>query len=118
MPPARAFHLKLVFHDFDRQPKSLAEALLEKWCRWASRSRIPAMVDAARTIRRHWNGFSDGSPPGSPTLCWKASTVSFTLPKPEPAVIEPHAISLRWSIPSQVSANLMLPTYESEEPEL
>src|SRR5581483_8929343 len=56
MKTARAFHLKLVFQDFYRQPKSLAQAFLEKWCRWASRSRIPAMIDAARTIRRHWDG--------------------------------------------------------------
>jgi len=56
MKTARAFHLKLVFQDFYRQPKSLAETFLEKWCRWASRSRIEAMVDAARTIRRHWHG--------------------------------------------------------------
>lgn len=56
MKTARAFHLKLVFHDFYRQPKRLAEAFLEKWCRWASRSRIPAMVVAGRTIRRHWQG--------------------------------------------------------------
>lgn len=56
MKTARAFHLKLVFQDFYRQPKTLAEAFLEKWCRWATRSRIPAMIDAARTIRRHWKG--------------------------------------------------------------
>jgi transposase len=56
MKTARAFHLRLVFQDFYRQPKRLAEAFLEKWCRWASRSRIQAMVHAARTIRRHWRG--------------------------------------------------------------
>jgi transposase len=56
MKTARAFHLRLTFQDFYRQPKSLAAAFLEKWCRWASRSRIEPMVDAARTIRRHWDG--------------------------------------------------------------
>jgi transposase len=56
MKTARAFHLKLVFQDFYRQRKALAEAFLEKWCRWASRSRILAMVEASRTIRRHWDG--------------------------------------------------------------
>jgi transposase len=53
---ARAFHLKLVFQDFYHQPRKHAETYLKKWCNWASRSRIQAMVDAARTIRNHWHG--------------------------------------------------------------
>lgn len=53
---ARAFHLKLVFQDFYLQPRSYAEAYLEKWCSWATRSRVAAMVDAARTIKKHWHG--------------------------------------------------------------
>jgi transposase len=53
---ARAFHLKLVFQDFYHQPRRKAEAYLKKWCSWASRSRVPAMTDAARTIRNHWDG--------------------------------------------------------------
>ena len=53
---ARAFHLKLAFQDFYLQPRSHAETYLKKWCSWASRSRVPAMVAAARTIRNHWDG--------------------------------------------------------------
>jgi len=53
---ARAFHLKLVFQDFYLQPRTHAEAYLKKWCGWATRSRVPAMIDAARTIRKHWHG--------------------------------------------------------------
>ncbi len=53
---ARAFHLKLVFQDFYNQPRKHAETYLKKWCSWAVRSRVPAMVDAARTIRNHWDG--------------------------------------------------------------
>jgi transposase len=56
MKTARAFHLRLVFQDFYRQPSRLAERFLMKWCRWASHSRVDAMVDAARTIRNHWDG--------------------------------------------------------------
>lgn len=56
MKTARAFHLRLVFQELYYQPASAAETFLEKWCRWASRSRIPAMVEATRTIRRHWDG--------------------------------------------------------------
>ncbi len=53
---ARAFHLKLAFQDFYHQPRLAAEAYLKKWCSWATRSRVPAMVAAARTIRNHWHG--------------------------------------------------------------
>ena len=53
---ARAFHLKLVFQDFYHQPRKHAETYLRKWCNWAARSRVPAMVDAARTIKNHWHG--------------------------------------------------------------
>lgn len=56
MKTARAFHLKLVFQDFYHQPRKHAETYLKKWCNWAVRSRVPAMVDAARTIRNHWHG--------------------------------------------------------------
>jgi transposase len=53
---ARAFHLKLAFQDFYRQPRVAAEGYLKKWCSWATRSRVAAMVAAARTIRNHWHG--------------------------------------------------------------
>lgn len=57
MKTARAVHLKLSFDDFYalRSPRAAAK-YLARWCSWASRSRVPAMIDAARTIRRHWNG--------------------------------------------------------------
>jgi transposase len=53
---ARAFHLRLVFRELYNQPRRYAERYLKKWYSWAIRSRIPAMQDAARTIRRHWQG--------------------------------------------------------------
>jgi transposase len=56
MKTARAFHLRLAFIDLYAQPRRGAEAYLKRWYSWAIRSRVPAMVDAARTIKRHWNG--------------------------------------------------------------
>jgi transposase len=53
---AKAFHLKLVFRDFYQQPHRYAERFLERWYSWAIRSRVPAMVQTARTIRRHRDG--------------------------------------------------------------
>lgn len=53
---ARAFHLRLTFQDFYSQPAQSAERFLRKWCSWASRSRVPAMIRVAKTIREHWDG--------------------------------------------------------------
>ena len=57
MKTARAFHLKLAFDDLytARSPR-VARRYLTRWCNWAVRSRVPAMVDAAKTIRRHFEG--------------------------------------------------------------
>jgi transposase len=32
------------------------ERLLNQWYYWATHSRLPQMVKAAKTIRRHWQG--------------------------------------------------------------
>lgn len=53
---ARALHLKLAFQDLYYQPRRQAEAYLRKWCGWAQRSRVPAMIKVARTLRDHWTG--------------------------------------------------------------
>jgi len=53
---ARAFHLKLSFAEFWHQPKRQAASYLKKWYSWAVRSRVPAMITAAKTIKQHWDG--------------------------------------------------------------
>ena len=53
---ARAFQIKLAFQDLYEQPPALAEAFLKKWYFWATHSRLPPLIEAARTIKRHWNG--------------------------------------------------------------
>lgn len=57
MKTARALHLKLSFDDLYsiRSPRA-ARRYLTRWCNWAVRSRVPAMIDAAKTIRRHFEG--------------------------------------------------------------
>ena len=57
MKTARAFHLKMAFDDLYvlASPRA-ARAYLTRWCSWAVRSRVPAMMEAARTIRRHFEG--------------------------------------------------------------
>jgi len=53
---ARAYMIRLTFQDLFNQPADKAEPFLAKWYFWATHSRIPAIVDVAKTIRRHQDG--------------------------------------------------------------
>src|SRR3954466_12342898 len=54
---ALAWQIPLTFQEVDQQPsRQAAEALLKRWHFWATHSRLPPMIDAARTIKRHWDG--------------------------------------------------------------
>lgn len=54
---ARAYQIRLSFQDFFQQPnRQQAEAFLNKWYFWATHSRLQPIIDAARTIKRHWQG--------------------------------------------------------------
>ena len=54
---ARAYQIRLAFQDLYDQPSAEAGAgFLKKWYFWATHSRLPPMIDAARTVKRHWDG--------------------------------------------------------------
>lgn len=54
---ARAYQIRLTFQEFYQQPSRKAgEAFLKRWYFWATHSRLPPMIKAARTVKRHWNG--------------------------------------------------------------
>jgi transposase len=54
---ARAYQIRLAFQDFYNQPSAEAGAgFLKKWYFWATHSRLGPMIDAARTVKHHWNG--------------------------------------------------------------
>jgi len=53
---SRAYHIRLNFQEFYRQPAETAEAFLKKWYFWATHSRLEPVKNAAFTIKRHWNG--------------------------------------------------------------
>ena len=53
---SRAYHIKLTFQEIFNQPLEAAEPLLKKWFFWATHSRLQPIIDAAYTIKRHWNG--------------------------------------------------------------
>ena len=54
---ARAYQIRLAFQDFYRQdnPKQ-ATQYLKRWYFWATHCRLSPMIDAAYTIKRHWDG--------------------------------------------------------------
>lgn len=53
---ARAYQIRLAFQDLFTQPPDQAKTYLDKWFFWATHSRIPPIIDAAKTIRRHQDG--------------------------------------------------------------
>jgi transposase len=54
---ARAWRLKLAFQElYDMKTREQGEAHLRRWYFWATHSRLPPMTEAARTVKRHWDG--------------------------------------------------------------
>jgi hypothetical protein len=53
----RATHMKSVFQDIMAYKRLAdAEPLLKRWYFWATHSRIEPLIQAAKTIKRHWAG--------------------------------------------------------------
>jgi transposase len=54
---ARAYQIRLAFQELYDQPSASAgEAFLKRWYFWATHSRLPPVIEAARTIKKHWAG--------------------------------------------------------------
>lgn len=53
----RAYRIKLAFQDlFTQSDRESGEAHLKRWYFWATHSRLQPMIEAAKTIKRHWEG--------------------------------------------------------------
>ena len=53
----RAYHIREAFQlVYEAKTPRMFERLLKQWYYWATHSRLPQMVKAAKTIRRHWQG--------------------------------------------------------------
>ena len=53
----RAYNLKLALQDIYRlHTPAYAEAKLKQWYYWATHSRLGPIIEAAKTIKRHWEG--------------------------------------------------------------
>ena len=53
---AKAYRIRLAFQDFYLEPKQTAEAYFRRWYFWATHSRIQPIIDAAKTIKAHFEG--------------------------------------------------------------
>jgi transposase len=54
---ARAYQIRLTFQELYEQPsREAAEAFFKKWYFWATHSRLPAIIEAAKTMKRHRDG--------------------------------------------------------------
>src|ERR1700676_3428380 len=54
---ARAYQIRLAFQELYVQPSAEAAAgFLKKWYFWATHSRLEPVIDAAHTVKRHWDG--------------------------------------------------------------
>lgn len=53
----RAYAIKLSLREFwESEDISSAQAYLKKWYFWATHSRLPPIIDKAKTLKNHWNG--------------------------------------------------------------
>lgn len=54
---ARAYQIRLAFQELYEQPSHEAgKVFLRQWYFWATHSRLAPVIDAARTVKRHWDG--------------------------------------------------------------
>ena len=54
---ARAYQMRLTLQElFDQPNRSVGEAFLKKWYFWATHSRLQPVIQAAKAIKRHWDG--------------------------------------------------------------
>ena len=63
----RAMNHREAFQEiYQAETKEVFEWLLRGWYNWTVRSKLEPMVEAARTIKRHWDGI----------VSWKVSQIS------------------------------------------
>jgi len=54
---ARAYQIRLTFQElYQQRSLNAGAAFLKRWYFWATHSRLPPMIEAARTVKRHWDG--------------------------------------------------------------
>ncbi len=53
----RAYQIRLAFQElYDQSSLEVGASYLKAWYFWATHSRLDPMIEAARTVKRHWDG--------------------------------------------------------------
>jgi transposase len=53
----KAYAIKMSLREFwDLRDPATANSFLKKWYFWATHSRLPPIIDKAKTLKNHWNG--------------------------------------------------------------
>jgi transposase len=57
---SKAYEIKLCLRDFwNFKDPLLAESYLKKWYFWATHSRLPPVIEMAKTLKAHWKGITN-----------------------------------------------------------
>jgi hypothetical protein len=94
----RAYQIRLAFQDlYEKDGPEQPALYLKRWYFWATHSRLEPVINAARTVKRHWEGI----------LRWFDSKIANGLieginawcrpPSPRPAATARSATSGQWS---------------------
>ena len=107
---ARAYRIRLAFQELYEQPSTeAAAAFLQRWHFWATHSRLPPIIDAARTVKRHSDGILRWFQARSPMVSSRESTASYRPPRQRLEAIAPFETLLQSSISSPESSTSVHP---------
>jgi hypothetical protein len=121
---ARAYQIRLAFQDlYEQHSPEQASQYLTRWYFWATHSRLEPVIDAAHTVKRHWdgilrwfdskiaNGLMEGHQQPGPGRQVQGPRLQVA-PKPQG-----HGLLARWqSRPPAARMRTFLPTPNSGEP--
>ncbi|GAB0058335.1 hypothetical protein SIID45300_02683 [Candidatus Magnetaquicoccaceae bacterium FCR-1] len=101
---ARAYQIRLTLQElFQTRSRQEGEAFLKKWYFWATHSRLPPIVAAAKTIKNHWDGVLNGFHSGLTTGLVEGSIASSRPPRHGPEATARTPTSSPWPTSSGAS---------------
>jgi transposase len=83
----RAYRIRLAFQEL--YLRTAKKGVSQKCYWWATHSRLPPMIEAARMVKRHWNGILRSFRSRIANGIIEASTASSKQPKPRPVATGP-----------------------------
>src|SRR3954462_12533765 len=89
---ARAYQIRLAFQDlYNQSSRQDAEAYLKKRYFWATHCRLPPVIEAAKSIKRHWDGILRWFDPKTANGFMRPSTASSKPLRPRPGATDQPA---------------------------